>query len=244
LSGLCCVVVGLFFLSFYWSPLSQLKLFAVQAIHIIAFVHKSLSHLCSVVTSAALPTGMGNTLGNKGAVSLYLKIGNTKMLVVNAHLAAHQKAEKQRNAEFQKINVQIPQMLEKKDSTTAMTSSGVPEEITTVFDKTPEAIEPNSPVMISGQSISSNNNMNSSNNMGDSDDEADATPATQPDDAIAVKSLPSTSDFRRALSNVTQLHQTADVVVFMGDLNYRINGNRYIAFICLCLQEILFNLVA
>lgn len=72
--------------------------------------------MCSVVTSAAVPTGMGSTLGNKGGVGLYFQVGNTKLLIVNAHLAAHQTAEKRRNAEFNRINRMIPALLEKKEA--------------------------------------------------------------------------------------------------------------------------------
>ena len=79
-----------------------------------AFVHRGIAHLCSAVTSAAVPTGMGSTLGNKGGVGLYFKIGATRFLVVNAHLAAHQTAEKRRNAEFNRINKMIPVLLEKR----------------------------------------------------------------------------------------------------------------------------------
>lgn len=180
-----------------------------QAIHIIAFVHRSLSHLCSFVTSAALPTGMGNTLGNKGAVSLFLKIGNTKILIVNAHLSAHQKAEKQRNAEFQKINVQIPILLEKKDSTvgavgTATTDFQIQENIST-----PTVESVSEPV-------------NEVNN--DSDDEGDQTN----EEMITIARSQSSSLDVRSKAATKQLHQCAEVVVFMGDLNYRINGNRSI----------------
>lgn len=37
------------------------------------FVHKSISHLCSIVTSAAVPTGIASTLGNKGGVGVSLR---------------------------------------------------------------------------------------------------------------------------------------------------------------------------
>lgn len=185
-----------------------------------AFVHRSLSHLCSVVTSAALPTGMGNTLGNKGAVALFLKIGNTKMLIVNAHLSAHQKAEKQRNAEFQKINVQIPTLLEKKDS-----SIGAAEVITTDFNSTSpdNAVPPNTE---SGAALSPTTATEGTdtNNNNDSDDEAEPNN----DDTIVVTRTQSSSVDVRTKSTSKQLHQCADVVVFMGDLNYRINGNRSI----------------
>ena len=41
---------------------------SLQASHIILFVHKSISHLISDVSSLAVPTGIGDTLGNKGGI--------------------------------------------------------------------------------------------------------------------------------------------------------------------------------
>lgn len=89
----------------------------LQAIHLMAFAHKSVAHMCSLVTSAAVATGAGNTMGNKGGVAVYLKFGDLTILVVNAHLAAHQNAEKQRNNDFHKINRGIPLLLDKKSAT-------------------------------------------------------------------------------------------------------------------------------
>eukprot|EP01038_Epipyxis_sp_PR26KG_P005682 gene5682-7844_t len=88
----------------------------LQAIHIIAFVHKAVAFMCTSVTSAAVPTGAGNTLGNKGGTSIFLKFCSTKILIVNAHLAAHQDAENQRNLDFDKINKSLPSLLERKGS--------------------------------------------------------------------------------------------------------------------------------
>lgn len=211
-----------------------LRSHTLQAIHIMAFVHRSLSHLCSVVTSAALPTGVGNTLGNKGAVAMYIQIGSTKMLVVNAHLSAHQKAEKQRNAEFQKMNVMLPQLLEKKDS--AVQFNNIGEQVTTNFDSTTassgEIAAASSPV---DPTVSSNENKatsdidaNTKKKEDDEDsDEGGEDIVTPQSNTIEIKSSQqSSTSIYKDRKNEKQLHQCADVVVFMGDLNYRIKGNR------------------
>jgi hypothetical protein len=90
-----------------------------------AFVHRGIAHHCSFVTSAAVATGAGNTLGNKGGVAIYLKVGNTRILVVNAHLAAHQNAEKQRNADYWKICRGIPVLLDRNNNKTMPKSNKV-----------------------------------------------------------------------------------------------------------------------
>ena len=58
---------------------------------------------------------MGNTLGNKGGVGISMHIANTSFVCVNAHLAAHQHAVNQRNADFNKIARDMPTMLLKKN---------------------------------------------------------------------------------------------------------------------------------
>ena len=58
---------------------------------------------------------MGNTLGNKGAVGISMHIANTSFVCCNAHLAAHQHAVNQRNADFNKIARDMPTMLMKKN---------------------------------------------------------------------------------------------------------------------------------
>ena len=60
------------------------------------------------VQTAAVATGIGNTLGNKGGVGLRCSVGSTSLLFVNAHLSAHQHAVAQRNADFHRIEAQLP----------------------------------------------------------------------------------------------------------------------------------------
>ena len=90
--------------------------------HLIVFAHKGIAHHCSFTTSAAVATGAGNTLGNKGAVAIFLKFGTTRLLVANAHLAAHQHAEEQRNSDYSKISRTLPVLLDKKETQHAVSS--------------------------------------------------------------------------------------------------------------------------
>ena len=47
--------------------------------------------------------GIGNVLGNKGAVAAALTIRSTRLLFICAHFAAHEKQIQQRNAEAARI---------------------------------------------------------------------------------------------------------------------------------------------
>jgi hypothetical protein len=92
-----------------------LRAHTLQAMHIIAFAHRGISHLCSDLTSGCIATGLGGTLGNKGAVAIKMKLGpSTTFTVVNSHLAAHQNAVKKRNEEFNKIDKDLPSVLSRR----------------------------------------------------------------------------------------------------------------------------------
>ena len=70
----------------------------------IIFVHKAIVHLVSNIQSMAVPTGLGDTLGNKGGIGIALFIAESSFCFINAHLAAHQNATIRRTNEFRKIS--------------------------------------------------------------------------------------------------------------------------------------------
>jgi len=131
----------------------------LQAIHLMAFVHKAIAHLCSVVTSAAVPTGIGSTLGNKGGVGIYFQVLQTRILIVNAHLAAHQTAEKRRNAEFNRINRMIPVLLEKKEAkiTTTKSSNNLVSSSSSIRDNSSTGVAENNGTLPIGENTAANN---------------------------------------------------------------------------------------
>lgn len=137
----------------------------LQAIHLMIFVHVSLVPFVSDICSTAVTTGLGNTMGNKGAVGIRFKIANTSYFFVNSHLAAHQNAVKERNANFERIDKLLPLQL---DIQTALSPSLIKKNTETI----PKAV--NDADYVSGSGLASN----------------------------------------------------ADIVIFMGDMNYRIRGNR------------------
>lgn len=101
-----------------------LRSHTLQATHIIVFGHKAVAHLCSSFTSSAVATGLGNTLGNKGGVLVSFKIGNSSFAFVNAHLAAHQNAVKERNQNYHNISKGLAQFLDKKHRITSNVGVG------------------------------------------------------------------------------------------------------------------------
>ena len=95
-----------------------LRSHTLQATHMIIFVHKGIEHMCHEVNSAAIATGVANTLGNKGAVGISFLFGKTKFIFMNAHLAANQNKVKDRNTQANKIVEEMPQLLNKHSEST------------------------------------------------------------------------------------------------------------------------------
>ena len=221
-----------------------------------AFAHISISSICSTIGSAAVATGMGNTLGNKGGVGISMKIGKTKFVFVNAHLAAHQNAVKQRNDDYKKIAIEIPNLLlrnEMKTNTKLMAKSSK----ASVTKKKMNRFSANpSPARLSERGIE-NNEINTGGSSNGSYDAAVYTALNAdslnsngaqgsqnvltPLDTSRI-SLPDSTLNGGLSSNVglapnsglssssiaLEFHDCADRVIFMGDLNYRVRGNRYV----------------
>ena len=73
------------------------------------FIHKAIVHLVSKVDSCAIPTGICDTLGNKGGIGISFTLGSSSFCFLNAHLAAHQNELDRRTYEFKKISTEIAQ---------------------------------------------------------------------------------------------------------------------------------------
>ncbi|KAI8906958.1 Endonuclease/exonuclease/phosphatase [Gorgonomyces haynaldii] len=74
------------------------------AMHLVVYVKKQHRHMIKNITSAKLGTGIGNMLGNKGAVGISILFGDTSLLFVNCHFSAHATKVQYRNKDFLRIN--------------------------------------------------------------------------------------------------------------------------------------------
>lgn len=136
----------------------------LAAIHLALFARRSLMDSIGCVRTAQVATGIANTLGNKGGVGISLTVGQTSLLLINSHLAAHQNAVDQRNSDYLRIDSQM-------------------------------SLRPPS-VLIAGER-----------------DSVAAPPLTSFKSVDSVEDLPVSST-------------AFDVCIWLGDLNYRIQGNR------------------
>ncbi|XP_021734312.1 type II inositol polyphosphate 5-phosphatase 15-like isoform X1 [Chenopodium quinoa] len=70
---------------------------------IAVWVRKNLEAHVGDVDAAAVPCGFGRAIGNKGAVALRMRIYERTMCFVNCHFAAHLEAVNRRNADFDHV---------------------------------------------------------------------------------------------------------------------------------------------
>ncbi|RKP09518.1 Endonuclease/exonuclease/phosphatase [Thamnocephalis sphaerospora] len=77
------------------------------ALHLAIFAWRPCWRWIRAVESAQVATGMAGILGNKGAVGISVLLGDTSLLFVNAHLAAHQDRVKLRNHDYARIEREL-----------------------------------------------------------------------------------------------------------------------------------------
>ena len=70
-------------------------------------MHASLMRDVSNVEVGHKATGLGGVVGNKGAVAVSLRLRDTALCFVNAHLAARPERVEERNSNFAGIRVRI-----------------------------------------------------------------------------------------------------------------------------------------
>ncbi|KAH9958573.1 hypothetical protein BC827DRAFT_1218921 [Russula dissimulans] len=85
-------------------PYEMLVKERLMGIYLAVFVHRDAKHLVRVRGHRGL---IGGRVGNKGAVGISLKIADTTMLFVNAHLAAHEARLPHRLANLAKIKNEL-----------------------------------------------------------------------------------------------------------------------------------------
>lgn len=80
----------------------------LQAIHLVVYIHTALRSVVNDLQQSFVPCGIGNALGNKGAVAISFNVGKTALLFINAHLAAHQTHVAARNKHYHRIERGLP----------------------------------------------------------------------------------------------------------------------------------------
>ncbi|KAG9295175.1 hypothetical protein G9A89_006156 [Geosiphon pyriformis] len=79
----------------------------LAGLHLAVFVWVECKYWVQRYQHASIPTGIANLFANKGAVGISLLFGNTSLLFINSHLAAHQSKLKQRSHDVKKITKEL-----------------------------------------------------------------------------------------------------------------------------------------
>jgi len=96
----------------YWKNLLQKYLadeycmiaaHTMNALNLAIFVHKSILGFVKGVEANEVRTGLGGTMGNKGAIGITFRLYGASFLFINCHLASGQSQTQQRNEDFAKI---------------------------------------------------------------------------------------------------------------------------------------------
>ena len=216
------------------------------------FVHVAICPLVSDVHSAAVACGMGDRLGNKGGVGLSVKVADTRFVFVNAHLAAHQHDVAGRNAQVAKLYVELPYLLMKNSSSSDWTAvEGEEEEVdggsekgecapapflgeAGIYDNHENHVDSDDDEeviyrdwrkSVRGSAVSSKGLGGRGGGLGMGGMSTSIRGNSMRGSSIRGSSFRMTD--RTAQGALTpSLVEYADRLVFMGDLNYRVNGNR------------------
>jgi len=93
-------------------------------LNIAVFCRAGLAGEISEVQDAEAPVGMMGVMGNKGGVSVRLRVADTTFCFVCAHLAAHRNAVAQRNSDFASIMAKTEFRHESRAEALAAAASG------------------------------------------------------------------------------------------------------------------------
>lgn len=75
----------------------------MAAIHGVIIVKRELLHMVKNIQTDIIAVGFGNTLPNKGAVSISFELCGKKLLFINCHLSAHMHRRAKRAREWKQI---------------------------------------------------------------------------------------------------------------------------------------------
>ncbi len=80
---------------------------SLQATHLVVFANIRLASIVTNVSSKDVPLGFGKYLGNKGACSISMNIGRTKLNFITCHLHSGQDVVEKRNEDLIDILKQL-----------------------------------------------------------------------------------------------------------------------------------------
>jgi len=202
---------------------------ALQASHIAVCVHKAIVHLVSDIKSHAVPTGVYDTLGNKGGIGVSLKIGISSFCFLNAHLAAHQNQMCRRTQEFMRISHEVAKTIGISKKPGSMDSSSDGDTNDSCGDSA--SAESNEGMMMMVNNADSKESSDSSSTASSTCKACSFGPSGGCVMCSSCRGAKTTIGGRGVTAHpsctkINPLSTAFDFVFWAGDFNYRINGTR------------------
>ncbi|KAF8069645.1 INPP5B [Scenedesmus sp. PABB004] len=76
---------------------------SLRGMHLVLFASARFRRQVVGVRGSAVPTGLGNVVGNKGAVALAVTLPDVRLLFIGSHFAAHADQVERRNADYARV---------------------------------------------------------------------------------------------------------------------------------------------
>jgi len=180
------------------------------AVHLVVFAHSALRPVITDCQTGSVPCGFANAIPTKGGVAIGFNIGSTSLLLISSHLAAFQHNVEARHANYRRIEAALPLAPALYGLEARLRIAREAEKQLAEATREARAAAPTPAVAGAGGAAG----------VEDDDDEDNGTsPAASPlatsPPAPAASPTPDTAVSSRY-----------DRVVFMGDMNYRVDCSR------------------
>lgn len=194
---------------------------SLMAMHLVIFIRSTLVSRISHIRISNVATGVGNVLGNKGGVAVSFQIDRIKVLCISSHFAAHDTEINRRNLDYKRIKTGL--------FTSNLSSTTISPRVASILG-TWSKVSQDSKGTNNSSTRGSSDPLDSSHTGASSESPTHHSNGRQsPDPKTPQSSRSNSADLRTEASLPEDLPPLAvnshDVVLWMGDMNYRINGN-------------------
>ena len=210
------------------------------AIHLAIFAHIEVLKVLSDVQTGSVATGFANTIGNKGGVAVSFNVGSTSMLFVNCHLAAHQKFTEKRNEDLRRIEhvmslspdggsqEQFIKINTEKQYTSMMSTSSSSFEgrSTTTLSLEKTLLPSSSSQLEYDEDDEEEQREYISNHKETSSSSSSSSSTIRTTESVYTSSSTTCFSFKNFFLTPNSVSDRYDRVIWMGDLNYRIDLKR------------------
>jgi hypothetical protein len=182
------------------------------AVHLVVFAHMALRPVITDCQTGSVPCGFANAIPTKGGVAIGFNIGSTSLLLINSHLAAFQHNVEARHANYRRIEAALPLAPALYGLEARLRIAREAEKQLAEAAREARAAAPMPAAAGAGGAAGAEND--------DDDDEDDGTSPASSALATSPAAPPASP------TPVTAVSSRYDRVVFMGDMNYRVDCSR------------------